>query len=164
MSIVGRRKSAATDGFSRARQIFTVDKLSAQINRVTSHAVSEDGTRVTLCLDAKHVGELALLMSAESLDEVVTALQEAQAAVRAKQGKPEDQVRFKVPKNWLVSSDLQVHDVVLLVFDHKSETQAGYALGADAAKKMAVALVQNADAAAKRKAQRGSTAPEQGAG
>jgi hypothetical protein len=141
-----------------------VDKLSAQINRVTSHAVSEDGTRVTLCLDAKHVGELALLMSAESLDEVVTALQEAQAAVRAKQGKPEDQVRFKVPKNWLVSSDLQVHDVVLLVFDHKSETQAGYALGADAAKKMAVALVQNADAAAKRKAQRASTAPEQGAG
>jgi hypothetical protein len=73
-----------------------------------------------------------------------------------KPGEPNDQITISLPKNWLVSSDLTIHDVVLLIFNHKLDAQTGYALDADAAKKMAVGLVKNADAVLAHKASRGA--------
>jgi len=149
-----------------------LDKLVAKIDKLTSHAVSNDGSEVTLVFDAKHVGELALLMKTECLDDVMAALSQAKAAIQSKRGEPaaqskpgvtaaqskpgepNNQVTLTVPKNWLVSADLQMHDVVLLIFNHKTDAQSGYALDADTAKKMAVGLVKNGDAVLAHKASR----------
>jgi hypothetical protein len=75
-------------------------------------------------------------------------------AAQSKPGEPNNQVTLTVPKNWLVSADLQMHDVVLLIFNHKTDAQSGYALDADTAKKMAVGLVKNGDAVLAHKASR----------
>jgi hypothetical protein len=46
----------------------------------------------------------------------------------------------------MVTANLKESGVVLLIFNRKIETQAGYALDPEASKKMAAVLVQNADA------------------
>jgi hypothetical protein len=43
-------------------------------------------------------------------------------------------------------ADLNIREVVLVVFDPKSDTQAGYALDVDSSKKMAAGLIKNVNA------------------
>jgi hypothetical protein len=165
-----------------------LDRLSAQIKGVKSHTVSEDGATVSVVLDAKYVGELALLLSLEGLTDLVSVLGRAKAEIEAKaptgtgpagSDRPaaqrvaiqppsqtdatqptaapmvqSSQVKISVPKNWLVSAETKVHDVVLLVFNHQTDAQTGYALDPNAAKKMAVGLVKNADAVLTNKSNR----------
>jgi hypothetical protein len=50
-----------------------------------------------------------------------------------------------MPKTWLVTCDPQVHGVVILILDHQTETEAGYAFPPDGARKMAAGLVKNSD-------------------
>jgi hypothetical protein len=160
-----------------------LDRLSAQIKGVKSHTVSNDGATISVVLDAKYVGELALLLSVEGLNDLLSVLAQAKTEIEARAGtkagtkveakatngaslaRPDhaatqavapkasaaqteqpNQVTISVPKNWLVSSDTKEHHVVLVVFNHKMDGQAGYALDPNAAKKMAVGLVKNADA------------------
>jgi hypothetical protein len=158
-----------------------VDRLSVRVNKVTSHAVSDDGAEVILVLDARHVGELALMMSAEGLGDLIAALNRCQSEIqsqgRKQPDKPSDkpsekppgkksekpsgeQVEISVPKTWVVGSDLKTHELVLVIFNHQTESQAGYALGADAAKQMATALVKNADAVLTQKARRADAKTE----
>jgi len=86
------------------------------------------------------------------------------AAAPPQPGTPVDakgpkELKVTVPKTWAVTADLQVHGVVLVLFDHQTEARAGYALGADAAKQIAVGLTKNAEAVLNSKAaKRGSRA------
>ena len=143
--------------FVRAFIRWPLDKLSAKINSVKSYAVSDEGAEVAVVLDAKHVGELALLLSVDCLNDLLSTLNRAKVAIEGKRAKQinarqdnnpkqDNQVTISVPKNWLVSADTKVHNVVLLVFNHQTDIQSGYALDPDAAKKMATGLVKNADA------------------
>lgn len=132
------------------------------VNAVKAHTIADDG-KVTVTIDAKHVGELSVLIPANCVDPLISALTEAKSKtggtpVRQRQPaatppKTADHVTFKVPKNWLITADLQVRKLVLLVFDHQSDAQAGYALDAEAAKKMAGALVKSGDAVLAKKAE-----------
>jgi hypothetical protein len=65
---------------------------------------------------------------------------------QSKKAEETNRISVTVPKTWMVTADLKERGVVLLIFDPKTETQAGYALDPEASKKMAAALVQNADA------------------
>lgn len=50
-----------------------------------------------------------------------------------------------MPNSWLVAYDALEHGVVILVLGHRSETEAGFALTPDDAKKMAAGLIKNAE-------------------
>ena len=56
------------------------------------------------------------------------------------------QIKLKTPKKWMVGSGLPKFPAVIVIFDPQSEAQAGYALAADAALKMAAELVKQAEA------------------
>ena len=60
-------------------------------------------------------------------------------------GQKPGQVAVKMPKNWLITCDPQVHGVVVFVLEHQTDTEAGYAFPPDAAKKIAAGLIKNAD-------------------
>ena len=126
--------------------------LSVRVNAIKGHSVSPDGAETTVELDAKHVGELSLLMTAERCEQLFSALSSVRSQLQAKGPGNPDQVRVRVPKNWLVSADLQVHEVVVLVLNHRTSDQIGYALDAAAAKQMAEALAKNAEVVLKHKA------------
>ena len=116
------------------------------LNAVKAHAVSDDGGQVAVAFGTKDGGELSVLMPADCLDAVISALNRAKSAARNKQATSASQINVTKPKTWLVTADLEVHGIVLLVFDPKTETQMGYALDAESSKKMAAGLIKNADA------------------
>ena len=126
--------------------------LSVRVNAIKAHSVSEDGMEVTVALNAKHVGDLSLLMSAERCEELLSVLSSIKSAIQVRRPKKNEQVSVTVPKNWLVSADVQVHGVVVLVFNHQANGQTGYALDANSAKQLAVGLVKNAEAVLTHKA------------
>jgi hypothetical protein len=97
-------------------------------------------------------------VAAEDLDEMLRVLNEARESLWPKSGgfNPargnDNQISVRMPRKWTVTADLQKHDVVVLVFDHKQPSQAGYALDAESAKQIAAALIKNGDAVIKKKA------------
>src|SRR5262245_30865343 len=121
------------------------------LTSIKAHAVSDDGNHVALAFAKRDGGELSVMIPADCLEELIAGLYRAKTAVRNKQSKNADQISVAVPKTWMITADVNVRGVVLLVFDPKTESQVGYALDPEASKKMAVGLVQNADAIIKHK-------------
>jgi hypothetical protein len=115
------------------------------INTIKKHAIAKDGANVTLTIDARHVGELSVLIPGECFDELLSALTRAKSMAAAKPDARLDQVSVKVAKNCLISADVG-HGLVVLIFDHQTPDRAGYALDADTAMKMATGLVKSSDA------------------
>jgi hypothetical protein len=115
------------------------------ISAVKKHAIAKDGASVTVTIDAKHVGELSVLIPGNCFDELISALTRAKSMAAAKPDPGPDQVSVKVAKNCLISADVG-HGVVVLVFDHQTPDRAGYAFDADTAMKMATGLVKSSDA------------------
>ena len=116
------------------------------LTAIKAHAVSEDGSHVAIAFATKEGGDFSAMMPASSLDVLISALNRAKSAIRSKKAEESNRISVTVPKTWMVTADLKESGVVLVIFDPKTETQAGYALDPEASKKMAAALVQNADA------------------
>jgi hypothetical protein len=66
--------------------------------------------------------------------------------------KDPNRINITVPKKWMVRSGLPDHPFVVMVFDPRTETQAGYALTAASAREMAAGLVKYADVLASHEA------------
>jgi len=115
------------------------------INGIKKHAIAKDGASVTFTVDARHVGELSVLIPGECFAELLLALTRAKSMVPAKPDTRLDQVSVKVAKNCLISADLG-HGLVVLVFDHQTPDRAGFGFDADTAMKMAAGLVKSSDA------------------
>jgi len=90
-------------------------------------------------------------MPIDCVDELIIVLQRIKSAIELKDPKTATQLKVNVPKTWLVTADQNQRGVVILAFDHQSETRTGFALAPDAAKKMSASLAQNADAILKRR-------------
>ena len=118
------------------------------LTAVKNHAVSNDGSHVALAFSTREGEDHSVMMPAECLDALILALNRARTAVQNKRGKNGDQIAISTPKTWMVTADLNVHGVVVLIFDPKTDAQVGYALDAEASKKMADGLIKNADAVA----------------
>jgi hypothetical protein len=140
-----------------------MSRLATQmkVNGVKGHTTSDDGTTATVTFGTKYVGDLALTMPCECIDEIIVALEGVRSAapaaltsgitartgIAAKREKGTGPVQVRTPRKWLVTADQGVRDgIVLLVFDHQSESQTGFALSARAAKEVAAGLVNEADA------------------
>jgi hypothetical protein len=119
---------------------------SLTISTIKKHEISTDGSVVTFAVDAKHVGELSMLIPAACYDELISAVSRAKAVIDAKQPRSAGQVKVKMAQNCLVTAEVQQHGLVVLVFDRQTPAETGYALNADTAKKLAVGLVKSADA------------------
>src|SRR5262249_7032283 len=104
-----------------------------------------DGGHVAVAFATNEGGELSVMMPAQCLEALISGLNQARSVVRNKQAKNAEQVTVTVPKTWMVTADVQARGVVLLVFDPKTDGQVGYALDAEASKRMAAGLVKNAD-------------------
>jgi hypothetical protein len=115
------------------------------INKIKKHAIAQDGANVTLTIDARHVGELSVLIPGECFDDLLSALTRAKSMVTPKPDARLDEVSVKMAENCLISADLG-RGLVVLVFDHQTPDRVGYALGADTAMKMATGLVNSSDA------------------
>lgn len=116
------------------------------VTAVRAHSVSDDGLQTSITFTTKYVGDLDVTMPSACIDDFVSALNRAKSAIELRDPKNANELKVTVPKTWLVTSDAQARGVVVLVFNHQTETRAGYALNPNAAKKMAASLVQNADA------------------
>jgi hypothetical protein len=68
------------------------------------------------------------MMPADCLDALISTLKRVKSAARNKKAKDFDQLNLTMPKSWMVAADLNVHGVVVVIFDPKSDAQAGYAL------------------------------------
>jgi hypothetical protein len=120
-----------------------------EVTTVKGHAVSDDGGQVAVAFATKDGGELSIMMAVNCLESFISALYRAKSAARNKQGNKPEQISVTVPKTWMVSAE---REAVILVFDPKTEARVGYALDSEASKKLAAALVQNANAIASQRA------------
>ena len=116
------------------------------LTAVKGHAVSNDGGQVAVAFATKDGDELSVMMPADCLEALISALNRAKSAAKNKRDKASDQVTVSLPKTWMVTADLEVRGLVLLVFDPKTDTQVGYALDPESSKKLAAGLVKNAEA------------------
>src|SRR5262249_44349868 len=95
-----------------------------------------------------------VMMPADCLDALISALKRARSAVRSKKTDESHRISVTVPKTWMVTADLNERGAVLVIFDPKTDTQAAYALKVEASKKMAAGLIQNASAIETRRAEK----------
>ena len=100
---------------------------------------------VAIAFATKEGGDLSVMMPADCLDTLISALTRARSAVMSKQTEQSHRISVTVPKTWMVTAENE-RGAVLVIFDPKTDTQAGYALDVEASKKMAAGLVQNAEA------------------
>ena len=129
------------------------------ISAIKKHAIAKDGANLTLTVDARHVGELSVLIPGDSFDELLSALTRAKSMAAAKpdprtdqlrpdQARPDqarpEQVSVKVAKNCLITADMG-RGLVVVIFDNQTPDRAGYALDAESAMKMATGLVKSSD-------------------
>ena len=131
--------------------------IHMRVSGVKGHTASLDGDNVTVRFSTKYVGDFELTMPRSCVDQLVAdlknarpggdALAQTSSAHSAAQHAPP--VNVRLPEKWLVTADHSVRNgIVLLVFDHQTEKQAGFALTPDAAKKIAGGLNQEAAAIA----------------
>jgi hypothetical protein len=134
---------------------------------VQNSALSQEDDLVHVTFATQYTGDYKLAFTRECREQLLAAFGAAPAVIAsarppiaapaaappaAAPASPPDavlplgQVQVQVPKKWAVTAELKVHDVVLLLFDPKTEGQKVYALGAEAAKQMAGSLAQSADA------------------
>jgi hypothetical protein len=126
---------------------------SLTINAIKKQEMASDGSKVTVTVDAKYVGDLSVMIPAACYDELIASLSRAKSLLGAgKEPKNSNQVSVKRISNCLVTADVQQHGLVILVFDRQTQAEAGYAIDAETAKKMAVGLVKSADAVLMNKA------------
>ena len=123
--------------------------LSAQVDAIKGHQLSTDKTQLSLVLEAKHVGDLSIVLSTEHLEKLAAIITQVKSEIPAHGAKGE--LKVTAPKTWMVTADTKIHDVVLLIFNRNTEAQTGYALAPDAAKGMADAIMKNADVVLKSK-------------
>jgi hypothetical protein len=121
---------------------------------VKGQTVSADGAEVKLTFASKFIGDIDLTIPADRLDDLISALNKANNALRARNSNTPQQVRVTTPKKFMVTADVDVRGIVILIFDPTTVDQCGFALDAKAAKEMAVGLVKNADAVLAQKAQK----------
>lgn len=120
--------------------------MRLSIGEVKSCAISDDRKEVHLTLSTKYIGERDYSIPVDKLDGWIAALNSAKSLLNGSDKLDPNQVRFDMPKNCTVAADLHTHHLVLLILDHKLQTQKGYALTPEAAKMMAAGLAKNAEA------------------
>jgi uncharacterized protein (DUF2237 family) len=116
------------------------------LTKVKAHVVSEDGGHVAVAFATQEGNDLSVMMPIDCLDVLISGLNRARSAAKNKKAEDANQINVTVPKTWMVTAELKINEVVLVVFDPKTDTQAGYALDVVSAKKMAAGLIQNANA------------------
>ena len=102
---------------------------------VKAHAVSEDAGHVAIAFAAKEADDLSVMMPADCLDALISALTRARSTVPSKKTDESHRISVTVPKTWMVTADLNERGVVLVIFDPKTDTQAAYAPELEASKK-----------------------------
>jgi hypothetical protein len=120
------------------------------VSAVKDQNLSDDGLHASVTFTTKYVGDLDVMMPVACVDDLIAALQLVKSKIGLKDPKAATQLKVTAPKTWLVTADLKQRGVVILAFDHQSETRVGFALAPDAAKKIAASLTQNSDAILKR--------------
>jgi len=103
---------------------------------------------VTVTMKPKYTDERRYTLPRECLAELQMDLERLgfnPKSEPAETSVAKNQINVRAPKKWLVGSGLPKYPVVFVVFDPQSEGQAGYALAADAALKMATELTKQAE-------------------
>jgi len=129
------------------------------VSAVKDQSVSEDGLHASITFTTKYVGDLDVMMPVGCVDDLIAVLQRVKSKIELKDPKAATQLKVTAPKTWLVTADVKHRGVVVLAFDHQSESRVGYALAPDAAKKMGASLSQNADAILNQKRTNGNQSP-----
>jgi hypothetical protein len=114
------------------------------VTQIKDFAVSGDGSEVTFTLVTKYAGEMAIKMPASCLEALKPAADRTAGATQAgNRGKTGTALHR--PKKWLLGGETTKHKIVALVFDPRTEREAGFALSPKAAKDLAVGLVKGAE-------------------
>src|ERR1700751_3605674 len=125
--------------------------MAIRISAVKSAHPSDDKKEVIVASVSKYSGELELRVASECVDDLIRALVKARGLLQPttastaapvavagalptngpQVGKNPDEVRFEIPRNFMVTPDTSGRGLVLLVVNHRLERQAGYALSPD---------------------------------
>lgn len=134
--------------------------LSAYVNAIKGHTLSADKKELSVVLEAKHVGELSIVLSTDQFEQLATIINQVRSELSDKgaekselsnKGAEKNELTVAVPRNWAVTADVKMHDLVLLVFNRQTPAQTAYGLDPAAAKGMAEGLLKNADVVLKKK-------------
>ena len=121
---------------------------------IRDFSLSPDGKNATFVLVTKHSGEIAVTIPAECLA-VLRAPSEKVSpnangahnpagAIKTPKNQASEHVTVTVPKKWYVAGNTQKR-LVITVLDPTTPGQSGFALGPQAAREFAAALVKKAD-------------------
>jgi hypothetical protein len=114
------------------------------VTEIKSSTISDDGSAVSLTFVTKYSGDLDVSMPVSCVDRMIEMLQEMRGKPKPTEDLQPNQLRVKVPKTWAISTDAAQRGVVVVVFDHQSDTRTGYALNPDAARRMSEGLATSA--------------------
>lgn len=113
-----------------------------EIVALESHSLSDDGRLLTLTMASRVGAPVNISIPTDYVDGLIKTLRAAQQAAQAKRTSSErPEIAFRRLKNWAVGSHAE-EAAVLLVLDPQTELENSYAMGADAADKMAAALAE----------------------
>ena len=138
--------------------------MAIRISEVKSSRLSDDDKEVIVYSTGKYTGDLELRFARECLDQLLQMLSQAKQALEPSVKSTADQsaranadlvdaptthkdeVRFEIPKNFTVTADTSGRGLVLMIINHRLESQTGYAFSPDAASQVAGGLIKSAEA------------------
>jgi len=155
------RSFAAILAAGKNKQGF-ISMRAIAVTGIKDLALSDGGKQASFTLATKYAGDLAVTMPAQCLDALklpdggaalkppgngATAPSSNGAATPARAGSDPNpnSVTVTVPQKWLVAANADNRRHVVIVFDRGMPTEAGFALGPEAAKALAAAMTKNAD-------------------
>ena len=95
------------------------------VTQIKDFAVSDDGSEVTFTLVTKYASEMVIKMPASCLEALKPPADRAAGAAKAgNRGK----TALYRPKKWLLGGETTKHKLVALVFDSRTDREAGFAL------------------------------------
>jgi hypothetical protein len=140
-------------------------QIPIDITALRANDRTRNGKSIIISLKTRYLSEQTYSVPVECLYELIADLQRLNSSKGTAPTKPLDQptsapqqakdlgrIHVTVPKKWMLKSGLPDHPIVVMVFDPQTESQAGYALSAAAAKEMGVGLVKYADIVAQHEA------------
>ena len=94
------------------------------VTQIKDFSVSGDGSEVTFTLVTKYASEMVIKMPASCLEALKPPADRAAGATKA--GNRGKTVLHR-PKKWLLGGETTKHKLVALVFDPRTEREAGFA-------------------------------------
>jgi hypothetical protein len=149
---MNQSKTPPIDAIDFRADSYSPDGKSIIVSLATKYSAERQSYSLPVASLYGFIADLQKLQSPSPTQPTAPPTPVSKTATPQTPAKDPNRINITVPKKWMLRSGLPDHPFLIMVFDPQTETQAGYALSAAAAREMAAALVKYADVLASHEA------------